>query len=115
MNYANVESLSQCHIRLEDARIALARISDELAADPGSSILVDACTTARRQYLDASAALLAAIDPPPVHAPVMTPFRFTTGAIARQMRGSSAASGQGFIRMRNERAVRREAYRRSRA
>ncbi len=114
MNFANTESLSQSHARLEDARIALARISDELACSPNCPVLAAACVAARRQYLDASTALLAVIDPP-APAPVMMPFRFTSGAIARQMRGSSAASGQGFIRMRSERAVRREAYRRSRA
>lgn len=114
MNHTNVESLSQCHLRLEDARIALARLNDELTADPDNAILATACTMARRQYLDASTALLAAIDPP-APAPVMMPFRFTTGAIARQMHGSSAATGQAVTRMSRERVVRRDAHRRSRA
>ncbi len=114
MNYAHVESLSQCHVRLEDARKALARVNDELTADPDNSILAAACVMARRQYLDASAALLATIDPP-TPAQAMMPFRFTTGAIARQMHGASAVAGQGFTRMSRERVVRREAWRRSRA
>lgn len=114
MSGAIVGSLNQHHARLEDARCVLARVNDQLAASPDNPIFVEACAVARRQYLDASVALLAAIDPPaPVSA--LPSFRFTTGAVARQMHGASVVAGQVVVRMGRERAARREARRRFRA
>lgn len=106
-------SMADCHRQLEQTQAMLDAVSCLLAASPDDSELIAACREARQRHLDASLALMQAIDPP-VPAIEIKPFRFTSGAVARQFRsGSSATVKAGHLH--REVLSRRQQQRRSRA